>query len=302
MRKILITGGSGLIGSRLTDLLLQKGHEVTHLSRSKKSSKVRTFVWDISSRKIDPAAFDGVDTIVHLAGANVGDKPWTKKRKQEILESRTHSARLLFDTLKSRDHQVRNFVSASAIGYYGFHDNNKYFREGDKPGEDFLASVVRKWESEVDQIMSLGLRVVKVRVGIVLSRDEGALKEMARPVRFYVGAPLGSGEQKLSWIHVDDVCRVFELAIENESVEGPLNAVGPQPVSNRKLTQAIARTLNRPLILPPIPAPVLKWLLGEMSDLALKGSSVSNEKLIRSGFEYKFPTLEGALRDLLQGK
>lgn len=302
MRKILITGGSGLIGSRLTELLLQRGHEVAHLSRSRKSAGVRTFLWDIPSRKIDSAAFENIETIVHLAGANVGDKPWTKKRKQEILESRTHSARLLFDTLKTRTHQVRNFISASAIGYYGFHENDGMFREDDGPGNDFLASVVKKWESEVDQISSLGIRVVKVRVGIVLSRDEGALKEMARPVKFYVGAPLGSGEQRLSWIHVDDVCRVFILAIEKESIHGPLNAVGPSPVTNREMTRAIARTLKRPLILPAIPAPVLKLLLGEMSDLALKGSSVSNEKLVREGFSYDFPTLEGALENLLREK
>lgn len=302
MRKILITGGSGLIGTRLTEILTENGHQVTHLSRGRKNSKVRTFLWDVPSRKIDSAAFDGVDTIVHLAGANVGDKPWSKARKQEILESRTHSARLLFDTLKNGTHQVRNFISASAIGYYGFDDNERVFHENDEPGKDFLATVVKKWENEVDEISTLGIRVVKVRVGIVLSKDEGALKEMSKPVKFFVGAPLGSGDQKLSWIHIDDVCRVFVMAVEQDTVSGPLNAVGPSPATNREITKAIASTLNRPLILPPIPGTILRWLLGEMSDLALKGSSVSNEKLMNAGFTYKYPTLEGAIRNLLKTK
>lgn len=302
MHKILITGGSGLIGTRLTELLINNGHVVTHLSRSKKSSGVRTFLWDVPSRKIDSAAFEGVDTIVHLAGANVGDKPWSKARKKEILESRTHSARLLFETLKNGNHQVRNFISASAIGYYGFERNDEIFHEGDEPGEDFLATVVKKWENEVDQIATLGIRVVKVRVGVVLSKDEGALKEITRPVKFYVGAPLGSGDQKLSWIHIDDVCRVFVMAVEQDNVSGPLNAVAPLPATNRELTKTIARALGRPLILPRVPATLLRWLLGEMSDLALKGSWVSNEKLVQTGFTYKYPTLEGAIHHLLKDK
>jgi uncharacterized protein len=298
MDKILITGGSGMIGSRITELLLKKGYQVAHLGRSRKSGKVPSFIWDIPARKIEEGAFDGVTAIIHLAGANVGEKPWTKKRKQEILESRTHSTRLLFDYLKKTS--VKDFISASAIGYYGFEDEHKTFKEDDAPGNDFLADVVKRWETEVDQVVSLGIRVAKVRVGIVLSEKEGALKEMARPVKYYVGAPLGSGEQKMSWIHIDDVCRVFIHALENKSITGAVNAVAPVPVTNRDLTKAIAKALGKPLILPAIPKIVLKGLLGEMADLVVKGNSVSNEKLKASGFEYKFPNLSEALKDLLR--
>jgi uncharacterized protein (TIGR01777 family) len=300
MQKILVTGGSGMIGTRLTELLLQRGHEVVHLGRHERPGTVRTYLWDVRSRKIDARAFEGTETIVHLAGESIGDKPWTKLRKQEILESRTHSARLLFDTLKAGNHKVRNFVSASAVGYYGFGAGDEMFDEDDEPGQDFLASVVRKWEEEVDQLSALGLRVVKVRVGIVLSKDGGALKEMVKPVKFYVGAPLGSGNQMLSWIHIDDVCGVFIKAIEDPSVHGAINAVGPNPVSNRDFTKAIARAIERPVILPAIPSLVIKLLLGEMATLVLKGNSVSNEKLLKTGFTYKFSRLDGALQDLLK--
>jgi uncharacterized protein len=300
MAKILITGGSGMIGTRLTKLLLQKGFDVVHLGRTKTNGGVPQYVWNVENKQIPLEAFSDVDTIVHLAGANVGDKPWTPRRKKEILESRTHSTRLLFDFLKKTPGSVKKFVSASAIGYYGFGNENKVFSESDAPGNDFLAEVVRKWESEVDQISTLGIQVTKIRVGIVLTMEGGALKEMVRPVQYYLGAPLGSGEQKLSWIHLDDVCRVFAKAIEDDSISGTVNAVGPDPVSNRDLTMAIARTLGKPLFLPAIPQALIKVLLGEMADLALKGNSVSNEKLVQSGFTYKFPTFESALQDLLK--
>jgi uncharacterized protein len=300
MQKILITGGSGLVGSRLTEMLLEKGYDVVHLSRTKKEGRVKSFVWDVPKRHIDAEAFTGVDAIIHLAGAGVAEEPWTPRRKQEILESRTHSSRLLYDYLKNNNTGIKTFVSASAIGYYGFDASAKtVFRESDSPGSDFLADVVKKWEAEVSEISSLKIRVVMVRVGIVLSKDSGALFEMSKPVKYYVGAPLGTGEQMLSWIHVDDLCRIFIKAVEEGSMNGPVNGVGPYPVTNRQLTKAIAKKLNRPLIFPPIPAFVLKMLLGEMADLALKGNAVSNEKLISTGFQYKFDTVEKALDDLL---
>ena len=300
MKKILITGGSGMIGTRLTELLLGLGYEVGHLGRGKKGGKVKTFLWDVSSGKVDTGAFDGVSAIVHLAGANIGGGRWTARRKREILESRTHSTRLLLETLRREQHSVADFISASAIGYYGVSSTTvKIFTENDAAGSDFLAGVVDKWESEVDQMRGIGMRVVKVRVGIVLSGEAGALPEIAKPVKFFVGAQLGAGTQMLSWIHVDDVCRVFIKAIEDPSLHGPVNAVGPEPVSNAHLTKAIARTLGKPLILPRIPEFVIRLAIGEMADLALKGNAVSNEKLVRTGFQYKFVRLEDALDDLL---
>jgi uncharacterized protein len=300
MHKILITGASGLIGGRLTELLLKDdGYQVKHLGRTRKNGRAESFTWDVERHIIEPEAFDGVETVVHLAGAGIADKPWSAKRKQEIIESRTHSTRLLFDFLKRTNHSVTTFVSASAIGYYGFDNDHKLFCESDQPGTDFLANVVKKWEEEVDQISKLGIRVVKVRVGIVLSKDAGALHEMIKPIKFYVGAPLGNGKQKMSWIHIDDLCRVFMKGITDVSMAGPINGVGPCPVTNRELTKAIAKRMGRPLILPAVPAFVLKLFLGQMADLVLKGNSVSNEKLKELGFEYKFGTLEKALDNLL---
>ena len=300
MGKILITGGSGLIGRHLTSMLLSRGYEVVHLGRSPKgNSKVRTFLWDVANRMIDSEAFSGVDTIIHLAGEGIADKPWTTQRKRQILESRTQSTRLLFDTLKKTSHQVRTFISASAIGYYGFNDNDHEFNESDAPGTDFLAGVVKSWEQEVDNIHQLGLRVAKIRVGIVLTMEGGALKEMVKPIRFYVGAPLGSGTQYLSWIHIDDLCAIFAKAIEDMNFQGAYNGVGPYAVTNEEFTQAVAKVLNKPLLLPRVPSWTLKLLFGEMADLVIKGNKISSDKLKRTGFKYRFPTVEAALTDLL---
>ena len=298
MSKILITGGSGLIGRHLTKMLVDRDHEVVHLGRSKRSSTVKTFVWDVQNRSIEKDAFLGVDTIVHLAGEGIADKRWTPQRKRQILESRTQSTRLLFEHLKANPHQVKTFVSASAIGYYGFDNNDYEFSESDGPGSGFLAEVVKSWEDEVDKMQQLGLRVVKIRVGIVLSMDGGALKEMVKPVRFNVGAPLGSGTQNLSWIHIEDLSAIFVKAIEHK-LEGVYNGVGPYAVSNEEFTQAVAKMLNKPLLLPRVPSWSLRLLFGEMADLVIKGNKVSSDKLKSTGFKYRFKTLEAALSDLL---
>lgn len=300
MAKILITGASGLVGSVLTKMLLQKGHNIVHLGRSKREGPVKAFQWDIEKRTIEQGAFDGVDTIIHLAGAGVADKPWTEKRKREIMESRTHSTRLLFGELKKIKHNVTSFISASAIGYYGFSNAEKEFKETDEPGSDFMATVVKHWEHEIDRLNELGIRVVKIRIGIVLSKEGGALKSMLAPVKFYVGAPLGTGKQYLSWIHIDDLCALFIKAVQDTAMQGTYNGVGPYAVTNRELTTAIAYVIKKPLFLPAVPGFVLKILLGEMADLVLNGSQVSSAKIQDAGFNFKFKTLEGALENLLK--
>lgn len=302
MAKILITGASGLIGKRLTEMLLEKGHEVRHLGRTKKQGAPRTFRWDIQKRFIEKGAIENIDTIIHLAGAGIADKPWTDERKREIIESRTLSTRLLYLELKKGNHKVSSFISASAIGYYGFRDKENLLTEEDGPGNDFLAQVVKKWEDEVNEISALGIRLVKIRIGIVLSKDGGALPEIAKPVRFYVGAPLGTGKQNISWIHIDDLCALFVQAVEDNSLSGTYNGVGPYPVTNKQLTLAIAKTMGKPILLPFIPTFVLRLLLGEMANLVLYGCKVSSEKLKATGFKYKFDTLEAALANLLQKK
>ena len=228
--------------------------------------------------------------------------PGLPRRKREILESRTNSTRLLFDELKKGNHRIKTFVSASAIGYYGFENSDEVFTEESGPGKDFLADVTRRWENEVDAIQELGIRTVKIRIGIVLSRKGGALKEIMKPVKLYVGAPLGTGDQFVSWIHLDDLCNIFAKAVDDQKMIGAYNAVAPQPVTNRVLTKAIARELHRPLFLPPIPAFVLKLLLGEMADLVLRGNRVSANKILRAGYEFKFSDVGNALKDLLKTK
>lgn len=298
-KNILITGASGLIGERLTQMLVSRNHRVSHLGRSKKAGNVPSFVWDITKGHLDENALTNVDAVIHLAGASVGEKRWTPNRKKEILESRTQSTKLLFKALSERKHNVKTFASASAIGFYGFDNDGVMISEQYPAGKDFLASVTRQWEEEVDKLNGLGLRTVKLRIGIVLSEKGGALKQMATPVKLFVGSPLGSGDQYVSWIHLDDVCNMFVKAVEDQSMNGAYNAVAPNPVTNRELTKAIASALNKPMMLPPVPAFALKIILGEMADIVVTGSKVSPEKMLKAGFEFRFTRVEDAVRDLL---
>ncbi len=299
-KNILITGATGLVGSQLTELLLQKGYHVSHLGRTKRTGKVPSYVWNVDNGTMDKDAFKGVDTIIHLAGAGVADKRWTTARKKEILDSRIKSTRLLFETLKKEAHQVKSFISASAIGLYGFTTGGEVFTEDSKPGTDFLAQVTRQWEEEVDTLSFLGIRVVKLRIGIVLSDKGGALPAMAKPIRFGVGAPLGTGKQYLSWIHLDDLCAMFLKAAEDETMKGPYNAVGPQWVTNQEMTKSIASVLSMPLWLPPVPAFVMKIIIGEMAVIVVNGSKVSSGKIQDTGFKFQFIELTAALNDLLR--
>jgi uncharacterized protein (TIGR01777 family) len=300
VNNILITGASGMIGTELTRLLQERGFDVSHLSRSPRPGYPKTYLWDVNKHEVDEEALQKKDVVVHLAGAGVADKRWTKERKNEILKSRTDSARILFDVLQKGNHDVKTFISASGIGFYGFEDNNRLFTENDPQGNDFLAEVVHQWEAAADQIASLGIRVVKIRIGIVLSEKGGALKEMMRPLKFYAGAPLGSGTQHMSWIHLNDLCRIFIKAMEDDSMHGVYNAVAPNPVTNREFTYALARVLRKQIILPSVPPFVLKLLLGEMADVVLKGAKVSSQKIQASGYQFKFEKLDDALRNLLK--
>ncbi|HPW61294.1 MAG TPA: TIGR01777 family oxidoreductase [Cyclobacteriaceae bacterium] len=298
-KKILITGASGLIGSRLTELLLQKGYQVSHLGRSKKSGSVPSFVWDVDKGVLDQQALEDVETIIHLAGAGVADKRWTESRKKEILESRTKSSLLLYNTLASTKHTVKTVVSASAIGYYGFGFGEQVFTEDSQPGNDYLAQVVKQWEESVDKISSLNLRVVKLRIGIVLSDEGGALVEMAKPIRLGIGAALGTGKQYLSWIHLDDLCAMFIKAVEDETLQGTYNATSGDWVTNLELTKLIAKVLKKPLLLPNVPDFIMKIIVGEMAVIVVNGSKISADKIKKTGFKFNHTDLTETLRSLL---
>lgn len=301
METVLITGGSGLIGTRLTQMLQGKGYRVTHLSRKGgMNNDVKVFEWNVDKCTIDPEAIPTADHIVHLAGANIGDSRWTRKKKEEILSSRTASAQLIYEQLRKEEKKLNSFISASAVGYYGMITSEHIFTENDPPSNDFLGYVCRQWEEASGPIAAMKVRTVRLRFGVVLARGGGALKKMVAPVRNYIGSPLGSGKQYVPWIHIDDVCRAIIHAIENEKMHGAYNTVAPEHITNAQLMRTIAKVLNKPMFLPAVPSFVLRLMFGEMANIVLKGSRASNEKLVKEGFDFKFPTLEGALRDLLK--
>ncbi len=301
-KKILITGGTGLVGSLLTEQLKDAGHQVCYLSRSAGTKNgVKAYRWDIEKQEIDGEALHGVDHIIHLAGAGVADDRWTDERKKVILDSRVKSTKLLYKTLSALQdkHQVKSFVSASAIGYYGFHNSEEMLDESSSVGDDFLANVTQAWEESCEPIARLGIRVVKIRIGIVLSEKGGALQKIAQPVKWGVGAPLGTGNQYMSWIHIEDLCGIFRFALNNESMEGPYNGVAPNPLTNSDFTAKVAKVLRKPYFLPAVPAFILRLLLGEMAQIVLTGSKVSPDKIIEEGYMFRFKEADRALKNLL---
>ena len=295
MKNILITGGSGLIGSKITALLGKKGFEVAWLSRS--IQKQKSFLWDIQKQEIDPDAIEWADAIIHLAGAGVADKRWTPERKQAILQSRTQSTALLHQAIEKADKKPLTFISASAVGYYGFNTGTKLVDESAPAGNDFLAQVVTAWENEVKNMESLGLRTVILRIGIVLDAEGGALGEVMKPP---VAAPLGSGDQWMSWIHISDLARMFAFALEKTTLQGIYNAVGPNPATNQQLTKEAARAKGKPYVGIGVPGFLLRLILGEMAAMVLGGNRVSGQKIQKAGFEFEFENLPEAMKDLFR--
>lgn len=301
MRKILITGASGLIGRELTKLLLNEGHEVVHLSRSKKyNSQVKQFIWDIDKGVIEDGAFDDVDSIIHLAGAGIADKRWSQKRKLEIIESRTKSADLIFNTVAKSSKSPVIFISASAIGYYGAVTVDNIFHEEDEPGNDFQAEVCKHWEKSADRFNNLGLRTVKLRFGVVLSEMGGALKKMLLPTKLGFGSALGSGNQIIPWVHIEDVVNIIAKSLNDNKIIGAFNVAAPSFNNYNDFAKTLAKVLNKPYFMPNVPAIALKLVLGEMSEIVLKGSRISPNKIIEYGYNFKHTNLEEALKDILK--
>lgn len=306
MSVILITGGTGLLGSALTKMLKEKGHKIIILTRAKKSSddsKVTYALWDVKAQTIDETAVSSADFIIHLAGAGVADKRWTSDRKKEIVESRTQSSALLVKALQMPN-KVKAVISASAIGWYGADEKRsakkEAFTEDMDAGEEFLGETCRLWEESIDPAINAGKRLVKLRIGIVLSNDGGALPEFKKPVKFGIAGVLGSGKQMISWIHIEDLCRMFVYAVENENIQGVYNAVAPTPVRNKELTLLLAQKMKGKFFVHMhIPAFVLKTMLGEMSTEVLKSATVSSEKIRIEGFTFLYPSIEAALENLI---
>lgn len=298
-KHILITGGTGLIGRKLTGLLLSKGYRVNHLSRQLGTNpEVNTFLWDVHKGQIDERCINGVDTIVHLAGANVSDGRWTDKRKKEIIESRAKSIGLIYKLLKAKpQHKVKTVISASGISYYGDRANN-LLTENSAPGTDFLANVSLQWEHAVDGGEVLGLRLAKFRTGMVLDAHGGALPVLAKPIKLGIGVVLGSGKQWVSWIHLEDAVNMYLFAIENENINGDYNMVAPNPATNQQLIKAVAKELHRPLWLPRVPGFILELAMGEMSSMVLCSQKASAQKIEEAGFKFKYPTLTWALKEI----
>lgn len=293
MKNILITGGSGLVGKQLTALLEQKGYEVAWLSR--KPQQRTYFLWDVAKQELDPQALEWADAVVHLAGEGVAEKRWTAERKLAILRSRTESTALLHRAIERATHKPSTFISASAVGFYGFDTGAALVDENSPSGKDFLAEVVLAWEKEVKKIEVLPLRCVILRIGIVLDAKGGALAEMLKPP---VAAPLGSGAQWMSWIHVEDLVRLFVFALEKTTLQGIYNAVGPHPATNQQLTKEAAAAKGKAYVGIGVPGFALKLVLGEMAAMVLGGNRVSSQKIQKAGFEFEFPELKQALKDI----
>ena len=295
---VLITGATGLIGKPLTDALLKKGYQVSHLSRSPgKNPQVKTYIWDVAKGQIDEHCIDGVKTIIHLAGAGIAEKRWTKKRKALLMNSRTQSIRLIYQLLQKQPHQVKNVISASATGYYS-NRGDELLTEDSQPLNDFLGTCCIEWEKAVDEGQALGLSVTKFRTGVVLSTKGGALPPISLPVKFGLGAAIGNGRQFIPWIHWQDAVDMYLQAIEGHLPADVYNMVAPNPVTNKQLTQAVARQLRKPLWAPNVPVFLLKLALGEMSLVVLGSTRVSALKVQDAGYKFKFENITDALSNI----
>ncbi|HLF36098.1 MAG TPA: TIGR01777 family oxidoreductase [Cyclobacteriaceae bacterium] len=301
--RVLITGGTGMIGGHLKELLHKEGYITEILSRKTKQEDLpNSWHWDIDKGELDIESIRQADHIIHLCGAGLARSKWTAGRKKEILDSRVKSTNLLLKALSENRHNVKTIISASAIGYYGWNTGSIMMdEERKKPGDDFLAVVVRDWEASSLKFSGLGIRTVILRNGQVLSLDGGMVKKLILPVKFWMGAPFGNGEQYISWIHIEDLCRIILKAIKDESFKGVYNAVAPGPVTNKEFIKIFSRCLNKSAFLPGIPPFLLKLFLGEMASMILGGNKVSSEKIESAGYSFKFRNINDALKDLLSG-
>lgn len=299
--RIVITGGTGLIGSKLVPALKEQGYQVLVLARNtaKAQKRLGTDIevekWDPLEKELHSGVLEGCYGIVNLAGENINSR-WTATKKERILRSRIETTAGLVKAMENAKNRPQVFISTSAVGYYGPR-NDEIISEKTAAGTDFLANVCKKWEEEALQAQDLGIRVVLLRLGVVLASEGGALRQMLLPYRFFAGGPVGSGRQWFSWIHLEDLLDVIKYALNNNSLEGPVNATAPQPVTNREFSKILGDVLRRPAWLP-VPAFVMRLVLGEMAEMLLNGQRVIPNRLVQAGFEFEFPNLRQALANL----
>ncbi len=297
-KNVLITGGSGFVGKQLTQLLIENGYSVSILSRSKREPKENIFyyTWDVYKQRIEDEAVLNAHFVIHLAGANIAEKRWTKKRKDEIISSREQSAQLILATVKKHNKKLEAFVTASAIGIYGAVNGEEICTEETAYGDDFLGLTCQKWEASADWFSKLGIRTVKVRTGLVMGKNEGFLNKLVPIFKLGLGAPLGSGKQYLPWIHVDDLCRVYLEALKNPAMQGAYNAAINDNTTNKSFSKLLAKFYGFPLWLPDVPSFILKLFLGEMAAMVLTGRRVSSSKIEKLGFKFKYRDLKETIR------
>lgn len=302
MKTVLIGGGTGLVGARLSLMLEEKGYKVLHLSRRQNlSARFPAYTWDPLKGTIDMEAVEKTDVIVNLAGAGIADARWTEKRKQLIIDSRVKSTRLLKTAIQKSNGRQEAFISAAAVGFYGDR-GEEILTEASAPGEGFLSESCVEWEKAIAEPVADHLRTVWLRIGIVLSAKGGALEKILIPVRFGIGGYFGDGRQWYSWIHLDDLCRMFIYALENQELRGVFNAVAPAPVRNKDLVIATGTALGKSLLMIPGPEFAMRLAMGEMADTIFSSTRVSADKIRQTGFSFNFPELLPAISDLVKRK
>jgi uncharacterized protein (TIGR01777 family) len=300
-KNVVVTGGTGFVGKKLTQLLLENGYSVTILSRTAKinSGRVSYLQWNVEAGTIDEQAIIQADYIIHLAGENIGAKRWTRNRKKAILDSREQSTQLLYATLQKHNKQLDAFISASGVGIYGAITDDVLCSESTPVANDFLGTVCQKWESAATPIANLGIRTVQIRTGLVLGKGDGVLQQLVPLFKFRLGSAIGSGKQFMPWIHIDDLCRIYLEAIINSDMKGPYNAAINDGTTNSIFSKTLASILGYSIWLPNVPAFLLRIVLGEMAQLVLTGRRVTSKKIEAIGFKFGFTQLNLALKNCL---
>lgn len=297
--KILLVGGTGLIGTFLKKKLIKEGYTVHILSR-RKSEDSQTFLWNSNEEYIDLNAFEGVSGIINLTGANIAESRWTKKRKEILYDSRILSTRLLFETIKKNKIELDFFINSSGIGYYGTKKSAQIFKENDLSGSDFLAKLCFDWEKEALRFNELNIRTVIIRTGIVLTKYEGALEKMKLPIKFGILPIFGNGKHIFSWIHIDDLISIFINSITNEKFKGPYNAIAPINNTYLEFNNKIAEVLQKKVTTIKIPTFILNLAFGDLAETLTKGNKIAAEKITNEGINFKYKELDSALSNLLK--